>query len=64
MTRMPKPMVQDLVCGTCVPYHQHYVLSDRQKLISLWYGHCGLPRLKAHAPDETCERWEENHKEE
>lgn len=61
MTRMPKPMVQDLVCGTCIHYHQHYVLGDRQKLIPLWYGHCSFPKLKDHRPDETCERWEENH---
>lgn len=64
MTRMPKPMVQDLVCGTCIHYHQHYVLSDRQKLIPLWYGHCSFPKLKDHRPDETCERWEENCKDE
>ncbi len=53
-------MVQALVCGSCVHYHQHYVLGERQKLISLWYGHCDIPKYKGHSPDETCEHWEEN----
>lgn len=60
MMRMPKPMVQALVCGSCVHYHQHYVLGERQKLISLWYGHCDIPKYKGRSPDETCEHWEEN----
>lgn len=64
MTRMPKPMVQALVCGTCIHYYQHYVLGDRQKPFPLWYGHCGMPKLKDRRPDETCEHWEENHSEE
>lgn len=64
MTRMPKPMVQALVCGTCAHYHQHYVLGNYQKPIPLWYGHCSFPKLKDRRPDETCDRWEANHKEE
>lgn len=64
MPKMPKPMVQAEVCGNCIHYHQHYVLSDRQKPTPLWYGHCGMPRFKEPRPDETCEHWEENHVEE
>ena len=64
MPKMPKPMVQAEVCGNCLHYHQHYVLSDHQKPIPLWYGHCGMPRFKEPRPDETCEHWEENHVEE
>lgn len=60
MPRMPKPMVQAEVCGSCIHYHQHYVLEGRQKLIPLWYGHCGVPKFKGRHPDETCEQWEEN----
>lgn len=60
MTRMPKPMVQALVCGNCIHYHQHYVLGYRQKPIPLWYGHCSMPKFKDRRPDETCEHWEEN----
>lgn len=60
MTRMPKPMVQDSVCGTCAHYHQHFVLGARQRWVPLWYGHCDLPRYKHANPDEACERWEEN----
>lgn len=63
MPRMPKPMVQALVCGTCIHYYQHYVLGGGQKPIPLWYGHCGMPKFKDRRPDETCEHWEENHSE-
>lgn len=63
MPRMPKPMVQAEVCGTCIHYHQHYVLDRRQKLIPLWYGHCGMPRFKETRPNETCEHWKENYEE-
>lgn len=64
MQKMPKPMVQAVVCGNCIHYHQHYVLCDRKKWLPLWYGHCSLPRCKDRTPDETCEHWEENHEEE
>jgi len=61
--RMPKPMVQAAVCGTCAHYHQHYVLGGK-KFVPLWYGHCVASKLKDRDPDQTCERWEENHSEE
>lgn len=45
MQRMPKPMVQAAVCGTCAHYHQHYVLGGK-KFVPLWYGHCVASKLK------------------
>jgi len=56
-------MVQAAVCGTCAHYHQHYVLGGK-KFVPLWYGHCVASKLKDRDPDQTCERWEENHSEE
>lgn len=64
MTRMPKPMVQAEVCGTCVHYHQHYVMLPSGRPLPLWYGHCTMPALKGRNPDQTCEHWEENYKDE
>lgn len=64
MTRMPKPMVQADVCGTCIHYHQHYVLMPKGGWMPVWYGHCGKPRMKGHSPDETCEFWEDALREE
>ena len=64
MTRMPKPMVQAEVCGTCAHYHQHYVMMPSGGPLPLWYGHCAVPALKDRNPDQTCEHWTENLKDE
>ena len=59
MTRMPKPMVPAEVCGTCVHYHQHYVLLAKGRWLPIWYGHCALPEIQSRNPDETCGSWQE-----
>ena len=48
------------VCGTCVHYRQHYVLSEGGRLEPLWYGHCLLYTSDAAdpQPDGTCPHWE------
>ena len=53
-------MVEDELCGTCVHYHQHYTLGYAGKFWPLWFGHCGVPRIRHRAPNDTCPHWESN----
>ena len=50
-------VVERECCGTCLHYHQHYVLAERGRPYPLWYGHCTAPRSKRRMPDEVCEYW-------
>ena len=47
-------MVEAEVCGTCIHYHQHYVLSMGQIFSPLWYGHCGRRGMRHPQPDDVC----------
>lgn len=58
MKTAPKPMVEKEVCGTCVYYRQHYVLTVEGRFQALWYGHCHNPRPRYPLPDDRCPRWE------
>ena len=60
MERLPKAMRPAAVCGTCVHYRQHFVMSIHQRLTPVWYGHCNLPSNRHTAPDETCTHWDES----
>ena len=53
-----KYIVEKQVCGTCLRYHQHYVLGVRGEFFPLWYGHCHTPRSKHPQPDQRCDRWQ------
>ncbi len=60
MPRPPKAMVSAKVCGTCVHFKQHYILTSKGEWMSLWYGHCAFPkRIQHRNPGETCEKWQE-----
>lgn len=50
-------LVEGKVCGTCIHYRQHYILSEGE-YDALWYGHCRCPRAKKRAPEQTCAFWE------
>ena len=51
-------IVRAQVCGTCVHYRQHYVLSEGGLLEPLWYGHCHVPHQGRYPqPDGTCPHW-------
>ena len=51
-------IVRAQVCGTCVHYRQHYVLSEGGRLEPLWYGHCHVPHTGRYPqPDGTCPHW-------
>jgi len=51
------------VCGTCEHYRQHYIMGFEGKMRPLWYGHCGVPRGKRRAPDESCPHWKSSTRE-
>ena len=50
-------IVEKSCCGTCVHYHQHYILQEGGRPYPLWYGHCHTPRAKRRTPDEICPYW-------
>lgn len=51
-------IVEKACCGTCIHYRQHYILTEQCRPYPLRYGHCGTPRVKHRALDETCPYWE------
>ena len=55
-------IVEEAYCGTCIHYHQHYVLGFGMRFTPLWHGHCGTPRRQRRKPDEICPYWESNQK--
>ena len=50
-------MVSAEVCGTCIHYHQHFVLGRGEHFHPLWYGHCGHRGLRAPQPGDICPHW-------
>lgn len=56
-------MVEAEVCGTCIHYHQHYVLSMGQIFSPLWYGHCGRRGMRHPQPDDVCPHFTKREKE-
>lgn len=51
-------VVEKACCGTCVHYHQHYILEAQGKVCPIWYGHCSNQRIKRRTPGETCPDWQ------